>query len=370
MTGFDPAAATAAYLARLPPDLRHAAAVRTETAHWLWAGDIAVMLAACWLIARLGLLRRLQAWVEARSARPWLAVVACGSAFAAIMIGLATLVAAVGAAVSGQAPPPAPYGLWLIGAMTVLPLLYAAARAAQHRWWLWSGAAVAALALLMIWLPFVSASGPADLPTAPQGPTRAALLSLATEAGLDVREIYLSPSSAVDADVTGWPGRPRIVITRGLLLDRSPAEARATVGHLIGHYVHQDQLTLALTLAALAVAVFYAVQQLFGPLARLWDPRPPTFSDPAGLPIAAAIGILAVSLATVGYNNVVRLINVRADQYSLDHAREPDGLAQALLASDRADKIDPSTWEELVFYNHPALKGRIAQAMAWKAARP
>ena len=370
MTGFDPAVATAAYLSSLPPEIRRAAEIHTATAHWLWAADVVVMLAACWLTLRFNLLGRVRARVERRGERPWIAALICSAVFAVILILLATLVGAVGAAVSGQAAPPVPYGLWFIAAVIFLPVLYAAARAAPRRWWLWSGAVFAGLALLVMWVPFALASGPAELPALPAGPMREALLSLAHDAGFGVAEIYLSPSNAVDADVTGAPGRPRIAVSQGMVVRQSPQEARASVGHLMGHYAHQDQLTLALLAGTLGLALFYAVHRLFRPVAAALGRGELSPADPAGLAVAAMIGIVGLTLATVGYDNVVRLINVRADQYSLDHAREPDGLAQALLASDRADRVDPPWAEEVLFYNHPALKSRIAHAMAWKAARP
>ncbi len=62
-----------------------------------------------------------------------------------------------------------------------------------------------------------------------------------------------------------------------------------------------------------------------------------------------------------------RWINVRADQFSLDHAREPDGLAINLLRNWRDDKVDPAPLEEALFFDHPSLQSRIEHAMRWKA---
>ncbi len=173
---------------------------------------------------------------------------------------------------------------------------------------------------------------------------------------MDVHEIYLSPATGVDADVTGLPGRPRVTVTRGFLA-QTPAQARASLGHLASHQTHMDQLGMALLIAALGAGFLYAVQRLFGPVAAAMGRRGLALGDLAGLPVAAAIGVVWLGLATVGYNNFVRLINVRADRYSLDHVREPDGLAWVLLASDRTDRVDPSWLEEALFYNHPGIAG-------------
>jgi STE24 endopeptidase len=59
---------------------------------------------------------------------------------------------------------------------------------------------------------------------------------------------------------------------------------------------------------------------------------------------------------------------VRADAYSLDYAREPDGLAAVLESEWDHQSLDPSPIETVLFYTHPPIPMRIAHAMAWKAA--
>ncbi len=77
-----------------------------------------------------------------------------------------------------------------------------------------------------------------------------------------------------------------------------------------------------------------------------------------------------LSLGGVAENGFIRAINVRADQYSLDHAREADGLAQALLHEWKGEDPAPSPLQEALFYSHPSLKSRVEHAMGWKAAHP
>src|SRR5512142_932783 len=74
--GFDPAAATAAYLAALPPALHEKAKAYTQGGHWLilWGSIVAVLVA--WIVLRSGLLVRTREGVERRRPRPWLAVFA------------------------------------------------------------------------------------------------------------------------------------------------------------------------------------------------------------------------------------------------------------------------------------------------------
>src|SRR5882757_11187368 len=109
MTGFDPGAATAAYLSQLSPAFRRAAEIHTETAHWLWGAHLVTMLVGCWLIQRLGLMARLKDWIETGRERPWFAALACGVAFAGLMIVLSMAIEAAGAAMSDQTRS-VPYG--------------------------------------------------------------------------------------------------------------------------------------------------------------------------------------------------------------------------------------------------------------------
>ena len=146
-----------------------------------------------------------------------------------------------------------------------------------------------------------------------------------------------------------------------------PAEARASVGHLIGHYVHGDQLGFAGLLAALTFVGVLAAHCLFRPTCGAIGLRLGA-GDPVGMPVMAAILTAWIMLATPVFNAFDRVVNVRADQYSLDHAREPDGLAAAVLREHGGDKADPSPLEEALFYNHPSVRRRLLHAMRWKAA--
>ncbi len=164
-------------------------------------------------------------------------------------------------------------------------------------------------------------------------------------------------------------GSARVVVSRGLWNRASPEELRASVGHLIGHYVHHDQLSIAALLAVLALGLFLALQVLHAPAAWLLG-VPPSPADPAGAPAMALIAAVYLTGAVIVDHTFIRAINVRADQYSLDHAREPDGLAMALIHEWRGEQVDPSPAQEMLFYDHPSLESRLQHAMRWKAANP
>ena len=162
---------------------------------------------------------------------------------------------------------------------------------------------------------------------------------------------------------------PRVVISHGLWISAPPSELRADVGHLMGHYAHHDQLSIALLLAALTFGVALAAWRLTVPMARLMGLRDiDSPANPVAAPALIAVTLLCLCLARSCDYGFIRWINVRADQYSLDHAREPDGLALTLLDEWNGAAVDPSPLQEALFYSHRPLRSRLENAMRWKAA--
>jgi STE24 endopeptidase len=370
------AAAAASYLGQIPAAQRAAAAADTA---WNETGMVlqaAIVLLVCLILIKSGLLPKLRSVLERRSLARWSIDALCGAAFCAALL-LATLphtaatllrshpelgwVGAVSATLRSDALGP------FFAAIAAAGILWTLRRMPRS-WGVLAGAALAALMIALYWLPYVQASGPAALPHAPAGPSRAGVLQLVRDTKVPAGEIYLSSFVGIDADVTGTNEHARIVISRGLWAKASPAALRASIGHLMGHYRHGDQLSLAAVLAALTFATFFGIQLLAPPLARRFGLE--GAGDPAALPVLAALFVLFFGADVVIEHAFIRAINVRADQFSLDNAKEPDGLAQALLLEWHGERVDPSPLEEAIFYDHPSLQSRLVHAMRWKATHP
>ena len=70
---------------------------------------------------------------------------------------------------------------------------------------------------------------------------------LSQKAGIDMPEVGIFPSPESNAFATGWNKNASLVAVSQGLLDRfSPREARAVIGHEIGHVANGDMVTLAL----------------------------------------------------------------------------------------------------------------------------
>src|SRR5262249_37764359 len=90
-------------------------------------------------------------------------------------------------------------------------------------------------------------------------------------------------------------------------------------------------------------------------------------SDPAGLPLLAAIYLAVTLVSTPISNTLTRFHENQADMFGYNAAREPDGFAEASILLSEYRKMQPAPWEEFVFYDHPSGWTRIHNAMVWKA---
>jgi STE24 endopeptidase len=221
--------------------------------------------------------------------------------------------------------------------------------------------------LALGWLPYALMAGPPST-AAPPSATRDAVAQLIAATRLPADGVRLVADPGFSADVTGGFGRAE-VSAGPLLLAGPPDEARAYVGHLIGHYVHHDVLIVCLVVAAVAFVGCLAAQRWTAPLARaLGGQAVRGAADPRGLPALAVLGGATLVCAGLAGGAYLRWANVGADAYSLDHAQAPDGLAAVIEREWDHAAVAPSSLETALFYTHPPLSTRIAHAMAWKAA--
>jgi STE24 endopeptidase len=387
---FDPAAATAAYLAQLPPEAHAKATAYTQGGHWLMLWGLIVALVVAVIIIRSGVLVTLRRRLERRRPRP--VVVSFGVGFAYLLIDW--LISLPWSAYSGwwrqkqygltsQA-----FGGWLgeaaigvgIGGLFAglfLVALYALIRKAPRTWWLWSGGLSAAfIAVLMLVSPIFIEPIFNKYTPAPAGPVRDAVVEIARANGVPSDKIFVyngsKQSNAYTANVSGLFGSARVAMSDTMFKQGADlSEVRAVVGHEMGHYAHQHSLWIAGVMGLLSIMAFFLVDRLFAPVSRLLGAdNVQGLADPAGLPVLAVILAVLGLLAEPLQNSLIRFAETDADRFSLEQVNEPDGLAKALVKTIEYRAASPSQLEEVLFYDHPAVSVRIRRAMDWKAAHP
>lgn len=196
--GFDAAAATAAYLSTLSPEIHARAQAYTQGGHWLLLWGTLVGVVVAWLILRSGFLTRLRTRIEGRRHRPWLAVIGVIVVYSIIEFIL-TLPWNVYAnwwretqfGLTSQG-----FGGWLGEQMMSLAIttvmlslllaaLYALMRRAPKTWWIWGGGVVAAGgAVVLVLAPVFILPLFNDYTPAPAGPVRDTVVAMANANGV------------------------------------------------------------------------------------------------------------------------------------------------------------------------------------------
>ena len=386
---FDPAAATAAYLAQLPPEAHAKAVAYTQGGHWLLLWGALVTILVGLLVLRSGLLVRLRARIEGRKARPWLAAAAVLALYALLetLLTLPWTIYSEWWRETAYGLTSQPLGgylaeltlntfIVLIVSVLLFSLLYWLIRRTAERWWLWGGGLVTGFIIVMMVLAPVFVQPLFNTyREAPAGPVRDAIVEMAVAGGVPHDKIYIydgsKQSNRYTANVSGLFGTAQIAMSDVMFAKGADlAEVKAVVGHEMGHYVHVHSIWMALTFGGLALVSFFLVDRLFAPVVRLTGAKSVTgLSDPAGFPaisiILAVLGLLGAPIIF----SVTRAVETDADRYSLQHVNEPDGLARALVKTIEYRAATPSKLEETLFYDHPAVGSRVRMAMDWKAAQ-
>jgi len=388
--GFDPAAATAAYLATLSPEAHAKATAYTQGGHWvlLWGALVSVLVS--WIVLKTGVLVRVRAGVEGKKPRPWLAV---------LLVLLVDLVIEGLLSIpwdayarwwreKGYGLTSQPFAGWLtehfmqlaIGAaasLIVFSLLYWLIRRAPRTWWLWAGVAttlvtiVFFIANLFLIEPLFNTYKPA-----PPGPVRDEVVAMAKQVGVPSNKILIyngsKQSNRYTANAGGLFGYGRVAMSDVMFKkDADIAEVRGVVGHEMGHYVRKHILIGALFQGLVAVVGLFLVSRLFGWAARVLGAKGVTgIADPAGFPVISIIVTVLSLLATPITNTFSRWVEADADHFSVVHFNEPDGLAKALVKTIEYRADSPSKLEEFIFYDHPSVGSRVRAMMDWKAAHP
>ncbi|MFN7621504.1 MAG: M48 family metalloprotease [bacterium] len=386
----DPAAETARWLATLSPEDLERAVAYTRGGHWLLLWGAIAAIVVSWLIIRTGLLSGIRDRLERRRRRPKLVSLVVGVVWV-LMDFVLTLPWAIYQAWWRETQ----YGLteqpltgWLTEALmetaiTVVLLgllivgLYFIIRHARRLWWAWgAGLTAVAMVFMMIVSPILFEPLFNDYIPAPDGPMRDSVVELAQRTGTPDDKIFIydgsKQSDRYTANVSGLFGSARVAMSDVMFAKGADlAEVRGVVGHEMGHYVHMHALWMTGIMILLAAIVFWLIDRLFPVAKRLLGAnRVGDISDPAGLPVLAAIAAVIGLLLTPVTNTMIRVIEQDADQFSLVHANEPDGLSKALIKTAEYRAPSPTVIEEILFYDHPSVENRIRMAMEWKATHP
>lgn len=386
----NPEAATRAYLDRLGAEARARSDAYFEGGYWLLLWNLLLGLGIAALLLWTRPSTAVRDWARRVARWRWLADGLYGGfyAVAAWVLSLPLTIYqgfvrehAYGLATQG-------FGDWFGEALVQLAvstvisvlavsLLYAVLRRAREAWWLW-GTVVAvglmAFGVLVapVWIdPLFNTYKPVE-----EGPVKRAVLAMAHANGVPADNVYEFDASRqttrVSANVSGIGATASVRLNDNLLRRASVPEIRAVMGHEIGHYAmnHVPKSIASFTLVILACFAFaaWAMKRLLARHGARWrvPAGPEGVADVGTLPLLGAVFSLFFFVATPVTNTIIRTEEAEADLWSLNLAREPLGLSEAMLKLAEYRKTEPGAIEEIVFFDHPSARSRILMAMRWR----
>jgi Zn-dependent protease with chaperone function len=265
-------------------------------------------------------------------------------------------------------------GVNLIIFLVGLTILYWAIRQTGRNWWIWGTVLFAVFGLaITIAEPVLIDPLTNTYTPLPESQLKHDILSLARANAIPVKNVYLvdasKQSDRISANVAGFMGTTRVALNDNLLHKGTHDEVLAVLGHEMGHYVLDHAI---FGLALLTIAAFFAFaltsagfELLVAMFGGNWDVR--RIEDPAGLPVLMAVLAIVGLLGTPVTNTIVRTLEIQADMFGINAVRKPDAFATTVLKLSNYRKLDPSPFEEFVFYDHPSGRTRIWEMMRWKA---
>lgn len=389
LAGFDPQAATRAYLDRIPPEQKERSDAYYEGGYWLQLWDFLLGLAVAWVLLRF----RISAGLRDRATRVtrfailhrfayWFGYLLITTVllfpfilyrryFREHQYGLSnqTLGGWLGDFLKGLL-----VGLILGGILVVI--LYGVIRRAPRTWWAWGALTMVLFLAFVIVITPIYISPLFNKYTRLEDPrVKEPILRMAHANGVGEDDVWVMDASRqtkrISANVSGFLGTERITLNDNLLNRTSLPEIEAVMGHEIGHYVLNHVYELLILFGLVIVAGFLFVQWAFGRIARRWGERwgIAGIDDVASFPLLTAAFSTFLFFATPLTNSIIRVQEAEADLFGLNASAQPDGFAEVALKLGEYRKLDPGPIEEVIFYDHPSGRSRIYMAMRWKAAR-
>ncbi len=384
---FDPVAATESYLARIPAEKRAQSDAYFEGGYWIQLWDFAIALGLSYLLLAGRWSARMRDLAERLTRRKPLQTLVYWIQYLVVM----TLVTFPMTVYEGYfrehkyGLATQSFGPWLsdefkslvvgliFGGILVVTL-YGVVRKLPRTWWIW-GSVVAMVSMVFLLLispivvePLFNKYTPLTDPS-----VREPILRLARANGIETSDVFVFDESRqttrVSANVAGFLGTERIALNDNLLKRCTLPEIETVMAHEMGHYVLHHIYKALNFLLIIVVAGFAFLRWSFDFSLRKWGQNWGVrgIGDVAGLPLVVLLFSIFFFFMTPVTNTFSRTIEVEADLFGLNAARQPDGEAEVALKLAEYRKMSPGPIEELIFYDHPSGRDRILMAMRWKA---
>lgn len=252
--------------------------------------------------------------------------------------------------------------------------LYIAIRRMERTWWIWGSVGTLVFLAIILFIgpvfinPLFNEYQPLE-----EGPVKESILSMGRANGVPVDNVYMfdasKQSDRISANVSGIGSTIRISLNDNLLNQSTEEEAKAVMGHELGHYVLNHSYEGLVKFGLVFLVGFAFINWAFDRVLRKWGNHwgISGLSDVAGFPLIMALMSVFFFFAKPVTNSIIRTNEEEADVFGLNAAQEPDGFASAAMKLSTYRKINPGYWERLIFFDHPSGYDRVLMSMQWKS---
>jgi Zn-dependent protease with chaperone function len=270
-------------------------------------------------------------------------------------------------------------GTWLLDGLKSLAIslpieilaiefVYLLLALSPNAWWVWTGLAILLFTVVLANLaPILLLPLFYKLTPLPDGDVKQRALALAAQAHTRVRGIYSmnmsAKTTAANAAVMGLGNTRRIVIGDTLLNNYTPDEIEVVVAHELGHQVHRDIPKLIVVQTVTMLGGLYLANLALHAVVGSF-PAYQGLSDPATMPLVAAVlGIFGLVVLPLS-NGFSRIVERQADGYALESTGKVRAFISAMtrLANQNLSELNPHPLVEFFLYNHPSIGNRLAFA--------
>ena len=266
-------------------------------------------------------------------------------------------------------------GLFVLGVIPILWLIYTTIARSPRAWWLWLGLGS---------LPFIVAGtllGPLVVDPvfnrfAPleNQQLKARILDLAARAHIPGRNVFQVDKSRqtnrYNAYVNGFGVSQRIVLWDTTLKGMSEDEILFVVGHEMGHYKLGHIWTGMLFASAFSLVVFFLAALISGwamrRFGRWWGFS--RLEDVASLPLLYVAVSLVLFVTQPAVHAFSRRQETEADLYGLELTHDNDAAARAFvkLAAQNKTNPEPSPFVKWALFSHPPDGERLRLALTYR----
>lgn len=205
-----------------------------------------------------------------------------------------------------------------------------------------------------------------------EGSLKTKIVNLCDHAKIKVENVYVINESKysghTNAYFTGWGGNRKIFLYDTLIKNHTEEEVISVLGHEIGHWTHNHELTflvgntIEMFLLCLLVPLIFQIAKSGNEFVLK------EIYSPSSWPLLFLIVSIAGTIANPFWNTFSRYQEAQADMEALVLTNDKKSFisTEIKMAKDNKSRLNPHPWVVFYSYSHPKTIDRIKMAEEFK----